>query len=225
MLPQNNICSGCGMDLTYLGVQQGNRNQKCYCSRTDVIVWKKTVPVHRVVIWRAPDLFFYCPIEGCSFRAKDQVAIGTHCARSFTSNDKFHPFHPALKSDVKKGLNSSSLEYEPVIAPSDSDKASTEAQPATAAVPNTVQPGLSQSSDIPTPPKTEQSISAGFTAETTTSDELIASVRAEYRKQIHDEMMNALANHETNLEGSTKKMESLRVWFEKGIEVLQASIV
>ncbi|RPA73469.1 hypothetical protein BJ508DRAFT_334058 [Ascobolus immersus RN42] len=98
----------------HVQVHHHNRSTLCFLSpEAD----KDTY--YNIIIWRASDLNFYCPFEGCDFRVSDQVIFGKH----FPKGTWLYEHEPQsstrdFKSDlVERVKEPQNFDYRPLIVP------------------------------------------------------------------------------------------------------------
>ncbi|RPA70991.1 hypothetical protein BJ508DRAFT_345983 [Ascobolus immersus RN42] len=185
-----------------------------------------------ITVFRAEDSQFYCPIEGCDYSIFEGTEFVDHCK----GHSRLRNAEIVLKSAVlRMSKNPQTFIYSPTVdlhksslAPRQQFNAmySTPKQSKTAvtAPASTVRPrqpiSATPQNARPMGPG-RQSANKRKAPEDTSTEDLRASLVVEYRKQIHAEMMRAMADPEANLDESSKRRQKLKAWFDEGMEMLK----
>ncbi|RPA73455.1 hypothetical protein BJ508DRAFT_334041 [Ascobolus immersus RN42] len=125
-----------------------------------------------------------------------------------------------VELDTGESIDDENLDAAPLHSSDDSSEAPEPASgdtSLTSTEPTTQPPAQRSSSEILT---SFSAFSTKRKAEVT-PEELQASLRDEYRKRLHQEMMEALADRAIDLDESARKREKLKGWFEEGIVMLK----
>ncbi|RPA73465.1 hypothetical protein BJ508DRAFT_313777 [Ascobolus immersus RN42] len=181
---------------------------------------------------RSKDFYYYCPIRGCDYRDQKGSVLKQHCL-STTHQPLLckENFKKEVKKEVKRKMGAfESFTYQHIL-PSDfkfdhSDVDSRPASPSPADSSVNDQANDTQTSNTtsasrsPSPPSTS-SANKRKAEPATANEDLMASLRAEYKKRLHEEMMESLADKGVDFKESARRREEMREWFEEGMRMLR----
>ncbi|RPA73471.1 hypothetical protein BJ508DRAFT_313783 [Ascobolus immersus RN42] len=207
-------------------------------------------PLYNIMIWRASDLHFRCPFKGCDFRVIDLGAFIRHFPKNkscvWTLSSEHKPQSDNL--EFKRGVNERydlplCFEYNPETSPVMVD-AGTDPRPASLLLTSTIidSPSDAFSTNLQTHASPQQIIettasplqtsnptlvpaiataSPSTNVAVWTGEQLRASLRNEYMRRLHGDMMATLGDNTVDLKESGKRQEELKNWFENGMKLLK----
>ncbi|RPA73472.1 hypothetical protein BJ508DRAFT_334061 [Ascobolus immersus RN42] len=171
---------------------------------------------YQVTIYRASDVNYHCPFQGCDYSESDRPVFERHFGGANSSSHQAYKGRRCFKAEVKENVGPT---YEvrtnprktiPSPIPTTTKASSTRSSSA-----NTIRSSESQRPLATTSPTNKRK------AESTKSEEMRATLRAEYMKRLHEEMLETLGDRSVDLKESAKKQEELKDWFENGMRMLR----
>ncbi|RPA73468.1 hypothetical protein BJ508DRAFT_313780 [Ascobolus immersus RN42] len=229
------ICKECQIDFVSLGLEELNHHTLSqHRNRLELSLYGEVNHVrlkYTVTLWRASDLLFYCPFQGCRLRCGTRPILEDHIAELHPlviEDGNIQNFTPEVKQ--RKGKCMEWHYYLPVLAGKPGIVNTSTRQPTSS---HSTQTSITKAPEQLRPTYTAESSEAETTpatstaskirkAEPTKSEQLRASLRDEYMKRLHEDMMETLSDcsRAVDFKESSRRREEMEAWFEEGMRML-----
>ncbi|RPA73466.1 hypothetical protein BJ508DRAFT_381060 [Ascobolus immersus RN42] len=230
MEESEHFCPYCPRTFSSVGQRDhhllSTRHNRCQITfREQVEDWPVIFNIYTVTVWQLSDLYFYCPFKDCDFHEHHASTFRTHvdCAHEFLVRDgQVQNF----KAEVYKEKNDEDCReygyFGPLAPANDTPRTASSSSSPTATerrIPSSVA-NTAETTKADAPP-TPTITCNKCKADTTRSDLMRASLREEYMKRLHEDMMESLADKTVDFKESAKKREEMKAWFEEGMKMLK----